>query len=360
MGDYADLQFSLENEADESILTMLEEIAWGTTGILFRIKTIRQELANLSSMVYACLRRPDKTLMAVWCGKTQWVQVLGGELPALYQFLCAVAPGHQGRGLGKRLGAQVIEQAPKLLQDFSVQHPPRSAHRLAGGLLYCMIETDNARSLRMFSALGYQVFGELPFNTFARVFPKASPHIRHPSPQELEHYRLMLIEQNRHTVLGEFEQSLSCDSYWLMEDAQGAVIAGVQAEAFALNIRKMPGAVGFFALHILPHIPLIARLINPPNFRYVRFGNYLALAGDRSPWEDLLSAVLAATGYNMALIPWDPRAADHAKFIDSAHLGLARGLSDTRFNIVGLPLNMDAADRQKLSEHCFALSPLDN
>lgn len=356
MTEQQDLSFRLGRDYSADTLDMLDRVQWGTEGILFRIRTIPKELERIPETRLLELRDAEGRILACFCLLPKWIQVGRSWIPAVYQFLLAVDPDLRGRGYGRMIAQRACDVAPELIADLR-RNPPAGKKLAGGGILYAMVETENLKSQRLFESLAYVNLGGLDMLTFSRLYPKPQEGVRAPRPEEIQDIILQRIVAEEDLAFCDRSTGFDVDHVLVLE-REGRVLAGLQWEEFSLSIQQMPGAGGWLAMNLIPRIPVIRRLIDPRNFHYLRFGNIWYQ--DLEQAEALMEHALALKDLSIGLIGVDPASAIAENLRQNAKLGPAKGLNDTRFNLIGKPLGLDPAIEGQLRAFHSDPSPLDN
>ena len=80
-------------------------------------------------------------------------------LHSFYHSFFAIDPAEKGKGYGKKLAQATVENLRGKIDR--------------KGLIYCHVEEDNLRSLRIAESLGYEHVGNFSAMTFSRFFPES-------------------------------------------------------------------------------------------------------------------------------------------------------------------------------------------
>jgi hypothetical protein len=134
-------------------------------------------------------------------------------------------------------------------------------------ILYSYIEENNTRSLNISKSLGFESISTLETIIFSRLYPKESKNVHRLNLSELPTILSKLESQNSTTILRTFENINYQDNYFVIKH-DNVIVSGLQANPTRWKIREMKGLSGKILLKILPHIPILKRLIKPDKYDF--------------------------------------------------------------------------------------------
>jgi len=119
----------------------------------------------------------------------------------------------------------------------------------------------------------------------------------------------------------------------------------VQANPVLWRIVDMPGIGGKFIMHVLPFIPVMNRLINPDNYRFVALEAIFVKPGHAQELLKLLESVLHHFNVTSALLLLDINSPINKKLKESGKLGIMNSLkkninTHVMIKANGIPTNL--------------------
>jgi len=341
------VQESVEiNESSEltpEAVALLERVVWGTEGARYTLTDIEPTLRHLPDPVYLALKKDQKLIgLRMFIEKrARWND---RQLHSFYHSFFAIDPAEKGKGYGKKLAHATVERLRRKLKE--------------RGLIYCHVEADNLRSLKIAESLGYQRAGNFSVMAFSRFFPKSSNRVGRLAVDQKPQALKNLEDQYAGHALTDFPLSLQTGSYYVLADGD-RLLAGVQAEPQRWKIHSLAGAGGATALHALPHIPLLRDLFNPKDFRFLKFGNVFFDEHRPEYVYELFEAVLAQHGLKTAMMFWDKESPVFKKFAAAGHLGILNALTETPVHIPALFQGFESYQVADFTSRPKVISPSD-
>jgi GNAT superfamily N-acetyltransferase len=294
----------------------LENVDWGfETGVRYRIL---ERLAMLNTVIphgEFRLLRDHEHLIGTLFSLHKNVSFGGKSLiKARYETLLSVRPEEHGKGHAKALirAALSREETP--------------------AIQYAYIEAKNSPSAAAFKAQGYEIFGRFLATTFNRLRPTLSPHVELISTEHVDVLKNRLAELYQDHLLNDFDISFDPAHYWVFLD-QGKPVAGVQIEEELWSITSMPGPDGWFAVHILPHLPFLNKILNPRKIPVLKLGHLYAPEGCEKEFMELAMHLTRYYRKKLALAYLDPRSSVYKRLKEKIPFGLFNPLFETPVNI---------------------------
>jgi ribosomal protein S18 acetylase RimI-like enzyme len=307
-------------EISPELVIFLSLVTWGTQGARYRLTDGEYLLSRLPNPRFLLLRKNDRIVALNMLLKKQ-ARVGTETLPVTYHSLLSVDPAEVGKGYGRNLAEQTVR------------------HLRAGGSLknvtYCHVEKSNTRSLRLFESLGYENLGECHAMAFCRLWPRCSNRVARLSLDQESQMRELLRHHYAGHALTDFESSLWPERYHVLSDGT-SIIAGVQAVPMRMRVHHLAGIGGWLATRALPRAPLLRRLFNPHDFRFLRIGNIFFETGRAARVFELLEHVLAIHQVRTAVMLWDKTSPVYQDLAAAGSLGLLNPLVETPLEIMGL------------------------
>lgn len=317
------LQLTVSPVASAAAVALLQQTTYGTHGPQYRHTGQAEKVARITGPHFFELWRGEE-LAGTYCLSRRLVPTPAGAVPGYYGRYLAVAAAHQGHGYGH------------LLKQEAVRYIERT--EVGPHLFYSYVEGANVRSLRISAQTGFHALAQLEALAFGRLYPKLDPRFSQLSAAEQPAMRARLTAAYQGHALVQFDHLFDDGNYFVLRE-NGEIIAGVQANPVRWRIVAMPGISGKFMLRVLPHVPVLKRLINPARHEFAALEALYVQPGREPALLALLESVLAHFGYTSALVMLDTTSPLHGYLKNSGKLGLLQALKQPTYSQVLVKLD---------------------
>lgn len=300
------LQVTKEHGISEEVKSFLESIAWGNEGAVYQRHDLSDRLFHLPDPYVIVLRDAEGIAgTALFNKRTGTTQ--GWEIPFYYVCFFAASPRIRGKGYIKSYGKTFMTKIREDQQESAVYMG--------------VIERGNHSSFKVAQQAEYEVVSTLKTVGFSRFFPKQDPRFRKALPSEYEIIKARLKSTYDTYALVHFTHLFHRGNYFVLEE-DGQIIAGLQVHPARWDIKEMPGVMGKIQLHLLPYIPLIRRLYNPRDFRFLSFEGIFFPTACTDLLHRLMESCLHHFQCHTALLFLDERAPLYHALQQYGRLGL--------------------------------------
>jgi L-amino acid N-acyltransferase YncA len=297
---------TVDKTFDNTILALLRKTIYGTKGPKYQHTGQELKLQNLKNPIFFTLRKQDETIgFYCFCEREIWIDT--EKYLGYYGRYLAVDENHQGNGYGKLLKKNATEYV--------------ESNGTSPSVLYSYIEENNTRSLNISQKLGFISISTLETIIFSRLYPRADNRGTRIDEVELPELLKKLESQNTHTILRTFENINYQNNYFVLKE-NGRIVAGLQANPTRWKIVEMGGVGGKILLNVLPHIPILKRLINPQKHDFVAIEGIFIETGSDELLYSLIEGVLHQFSVTSALIELDSKSSILEIFKKKQNLGL--------------------------------------
>jgi hypothetical protein len=325
------------------VIRFIETVRWGTQGVLYTLKDYASTLGKVPSPLLILLRKHGE-LIGIRMLFQKNSRYGSKSIQVLYHGFSAVKAEEQGKGYGKILARYGLSRQRELLGR--------------RGLVYAYVEDGNERNLNLLRGLSYTRIGQFHATMFGRLSPKDSPRVYRLHPeQEMLMCQLLGNLYADHT-LADFDISLLASDYWVLID-RGEIMAGVQVDPQRWQIQEIPGPGGFLAQRILPHLPVLKKLFDPHDFRFLKLGNVYFQQGHADAAIELIETLLARYNMKAAMMYWDKRSPVYQQLATGGGFGLLNKLAETPVNVLGYFQGFHGNEIVDFCRHPMVISPLD-
>lgn len=305
-----EVSISVGNTFDTSIIALLQETVYGTKGPKYQHTGQELKLQNLKNPLFFKLQKQDK-MIGFYCLCEREVRAGNEHFLGYYGRYLAVDKNHQGNNYGK------------LLKKVAVGYV--EFHSTSPSVLYSYIEENNTRSFNISQKLGFSSVTTLETIIFSRLYPKADRRVSRINGQELNEVLENLEMQNARTILRTFENINYQNNYFVIKQ-NGRIVAGLQANPVRWKIRSMEGIGGKIMLKVLPHIPILKRLINPDKYDFLAIEGLYVKPGLEDCLYPLIEGVLNHFSMSSALFQLDSKSQYLQVFKEKKQLGLLNAI----------------------------------
>ena len=324
-----DISIAVGQTFEDETVNLLKRTIYGTKGPKYQHTGQEVKLANLKSPIFFTLKSKGKVI-GFYCLCEREVMVGAENYLGYYGRYLAMDEQFQGNNYGKLLKKIAIEYV--------------EANNTSPSIFYSYIEENNTRSLNISKTLGFESISILETIIFSRLHPKENKNISRLIPIEFPTILSKLESQNSTTILRTFENINYQDNYLVIKD-KGVIVAGLQANPVRWKIKEMEGISGKILLKILPHIPILKRLINPEKYDFLAIEGIFIEAGYEEYLYGLLEGVLHHFNMTSALIQLDSKSLILNLLKEKGDLGLLNSLKKdvkTHVMIKGINCNKSA------------------
>ena len=305
-----DTIISVSQTFDDEVVRLLKRTTYGTKGPKYQHTGQEIKLANLKSPIFFTLKIKEK-IIGFYCLCEREIKVGKEHFLGYYGRYLTVNEHFQGNNYGRLLKKVAIEYV--------------EANSMSPTIFYSYIEENNTRSLNISTALNFEFISTLETIIFSRLYPEKNKNILRLDHSEVPTILSKLESQNSTTILKTFENINYQDNYFIIRE-NGGIVAGLQANPVRWKIKEMEGISGKILLKVLPHIPILKRLINPKKYDFLAIEGLFVENGYEEYLYDLLEGVLHKFTLTSALIQLDSKSPFLKLFREMGNLGLLNSM----------------------------------
>jgi hypothetical protein len=325
------LLLTVNRSYSEETVLLLKKTIYGTSGPRYQHTGQENKLPYITDPYFFELWK-DSILIGTYCLSGRIIQIGSGEIKSYYGRYLAVDTNYAGKGFGNLLKLEAVKY---------IEQRCNKPH-----IFYSYLEESNERSVKISRKNGFVSIANLEALIFSRLNPKMEKGF-----SQLEENEKVLMLQLLHNTYSNhtfvhFNGVFYQQNYFVLKE-KGEIIAGIQANPVLWRMVDMPGTSGKFILKVLPHLPIVRRLINPKNYEFVA----LEAAYLKHGYEDrlilLIESVLHLFGFTSALILLDVHSPINQILKNSGKLGLLQSLKKNIYTQVMVKPNAVTLDQVK-------------
>ena len=323
-----DIFIAVGQTFDDKIVILLKQTIYGTNGPKYQHTGQEIKLANLKSPIFFTLKKGEQVI-GFYCLCEREVMVGAENYLGYYGRYLTVDKHFQGNHYGNLLKKVATEYI--------------KVNSISPSIMYSYIEENNNRSLNISKTLGFESISTLETIIFSRLYPQKNVNISRLNSTEFSTMLSKLEFHNSTTILRTFENINYQDNYFVIKE-KDSVIAGLQANPVQWKIKEMKGISGKILLKILPHIPILKRLINPEKYDFLAIEGIFIESGYEEYLYDLLEGVLYQSAVTSALIQLDSKSPFLKLFKEKKNLGLLNSMKeDVKTQVMVKTFNYDSS-----------------
>jgi len=312
------VRVTVSREAGPGTVRLLQQTVYGTSGPRYRHTGQEQKVHEIIRPRYFEAWTGTQ-LAGTYCLSERTVRTAAGPVTGFYGRYLSVHPDHGGQGYGRLLKREAVSYV-------AAQTP--QPH-----VFYAYIEEANSRSMRLSTGEGFSDIATLEAILFSRPYPKAGPGVsRLPAARYLAVRQLLESAYGPYTLV-QFDRLFYGGNYFVLE-AGGEIVAGVQANPVQWRLVSMPGLSGRLIMRVVPHLPVMGRLVNPDRYAFAALEALYVRPGHGAALRTLLEGVLAALGVTSALLMADVHDPVAQGLKQSGRLGIMNALKKNIFTKV--------------------------
>jgi hypothetical protein len=309
----------------------------------YRIRDVEAKLSRLGGPHYLTLER-NGDLAAVCVLNRRMTRLLGAPVDTFHFAMIATEPAFSGQ----KFASLLAEHAGMLCRE-----------RLGTpGAAYAYIESTTDYSIRISDRLGSSLEAMLPLLVFSRFRPSDDYRVGLLKDGEAKGVVQRLSALYEGHVLDDFDDSVIPGEFHVLREG-GEIVAGVQAEVLNWSVESLPGVVGWLIVELFPRLPLLRRLLDPADLRFLRLGNLLVEPGHEAHLIQLMNAMLARHKVPLGLVMLDARSPVYRMIRAHGQLGLLSHAVGGAAKAVADFKGVSEADITRIRACPMLMSPLD-
>jgi len=297
----------LEHHITEEVIAFLDRIRFGYKDTTLYHKNTREIIHQMKDPYVFTARINGQVAMMCLFSKREF-KINDKVIDAFYVRYLAADQKVDGMGSVIKIGLQTIAWLRKT--------------RVNPTLFYSYVEESHKSSYRFIQTMKFFQFADIKTIGFSRVFPKVSPAVEKIDNLKSRPELIKLINSkfSGHTTF-DIDDFIANGDYYTLK-INNEIVAGLRTGKANWVLKSLPGITGKIAINLVPHIPLINRVVNPSDWHFYGFDGLFCKEGHVGDLIKLMSSVLAMNNLNSALMWLDNKDPLAQQLIDSNNLGL--------------------------------------
>lgn len=332
------IQVETCTEADEELLNHIKSAVLGTPGrTRYQLTRIENKLAHMKEIYFVLLRIKGHLLGSI--GFNKRITISGGkEYKSWYiRYFYIHAPFRAKRQKNDKYrdpsrGTNLIREAGLPYMKEPGLLVPEEYNSNEKNLVYGYIEAHNFRSLNLSEQANAVTIRKFNTLIFTRIKLKANENVKRLESNEIESFKPVLSEYYRDYTFYT-DENMFYDGNYFGYYLNGELQAGLQVHPEAWRIVELPGRINGLLVKILPVIPVIKKIFNPKDFRFLALEGFYYREGKEELLEPLIESVCKHFKTHFALM-----------WIDSASEMMNALLKHVNFGAIGSKFERFEAD----------------
>ena len=307
--------FVIRDKASPELLSLLEATTLGTNGAIYRHLDTPLRIHEIDNPLFLSMERNGKTLGNItFCrrGEHWYIRYF-----AFASFLQAGnVPGKPAKS-NNLLKQQIEAFFREKLEGEGNKKPEVSS-------FYAYIDTRNDRSRWMSEHFGFKTVAQLATQTFSRVKPRYGKRLR-----RIEDVSMISDLLDTHFGTHRYFDKTGYERIpcYAIYSGIGEILAFTRISAARWEISRLPGKYGKILTKLIPYIPVLRKLIYPPEHTFLVPDSVYVRDHNPQLLEELLEGILAETQHKLMLW-WTDREEPLYKSVRTAvHWGLVHSLT---------------------------------
>lgn len=325
--------------APQSVVDLLKNTLIGTEGSLYQLLDTEFKIHLLDHPHFFYIERNNKALGTITICERN-VSLGKTEKQVLYIRYFAFDSAFQGSGNKARDRNSIFDQHWKKI--FNTGSLSESEVEIKSTLFWAYIDPQNFRSFNMNERFGFETIGKFRTIAFSRFHPKFSKDVSVVLTNEKEEVLEMIRNFYREYSFFSDAHLFDQNNFFVLKE-NGKIVAGIQANPAKFRIVSLPGIGGKIALRIFPKLPLLKKIVNPEENKFLATEGLFWLNGYENQVENLLNGVLYLTKHHSMMI-WEDTSVQRIRKLPLKWGTLQKIKKDNEINIVVKEVNLAAME----------------
>ena len=297
----------------ESSVRFLQNVSWGTKGLVFKILNIRERVSQFENIsVFSLTSEEDNEVIALLGFLSDQTEQNGHKRDAYIVRFLAVSESLKGKGGLRTFYARIAEELQRAVVD--------------NKLMWCFVESKNVNSVRIVERMDFVPVAKIRTIGFSRLRLHAPVELEKVvDDQKKTQVVRLLRERYKNHELAHFGTLFSGDGYFAWWE-NGEMIAGVQVNTLLCEVQQLSGIEGFVAKWILPVLPVFRKAFDMKKFKCLTTEFLYYKEGRSADFIKLMESVLAKLNVHCALLWLDEKSPAYSELSRLKGLGLLNSL----------------------------------
>ncbi|HKL67715.1 MAG TPA: hypothetical protein VJ877_07465 [Bacteroidales bacterium] len=194
-------------------------------------------------------------------------------------------------------------------------------------VVYAYIESHNERSRNLIEQVGLENIRSFITVPFSRFNPGESERVSKLPIKDRDRMKNILEGFYVSHSFFTSEFSFYDDKYYIIKEGED-IVAGLAAIPNAFRIVDIPGFKGWLFMNILHRLPLLRKLFNPREIRFLAIESIYCKEGREKELEEIIESACALEGYNLAITWLDDKSGLYHRIIKKTSRGIVEKMLD--------------------------------
>ncbi len=272
--------FFFRNSWNKSILDLLQKTTLGTNGARYQHLNTSEIIDDLDNPLFLTLERNNSVLGNVtFCKREKnW-----------YIRYFAFEQIFQAQNISHKTKKSNLKTA---INDFFEE-----SLKSENDCFYAYIDPKNVRSKFMCENFGFQTIGKLKTHSFSRLKPKSVANLE--EIVDLEEVQSLNSKFEKNLFYTNFHPKRT--KIYALKNEHGEIICSARIQKARWRIESLPGKFGKTLVKIIPYIPILNKLLNPKDYRFLVPDMVFCKDNNPESLSKLFEGILAKEKYKLML-----------------------------------------------------------
>jgi len=279
----------LQEKPDSRTIQLLKATHWGTNGPIYQHKDTEERILKMDKPMFFTLNKSGKVI-----GTCNFIRRKINVKDKIYASCYSRYFVIEKTCQGKIFGHLLLKNIKGYFEQNTIEPT----------VFYAYVDPDNRRSLKLLQRLGFNQVRTFETYVFSRIFPKADHRVSKIKNEEQVELLSLLSKQYENFTFINFEKLFHHDNYFVLRKDNN-IVGGIRANTASWTIHKLPGFSGKMIVNLIPHVPLLSRLLNPKHFKFVAFDGIYCREGYEQDLFVLMESICAQLNLHTGILWMD-------------------------------------------------------
>lgn len=305
-------KINVQNTPDLKVIDLLKRTLWGTKETTYQHQQTEQNSTRVPDPLFFSLEK-DEELIGTCCFSKRSIKKDGRTIDFWYSRYFSIDLKKQGSIFGNMILRNI-----RAYFENEVQTP---------SFFYAYVDASNVRSHKLLSHIGFEKIRNFETLTFSRLYPKKDKRVAQLLQEEQYTMLNLLQEAYKEYTCVHFDAQFFERNYFVLK-VENEIVAGIRANMAHWVIRSLSGLSGKMIIKIIPHIPILSRLFNPTDFRFMAFDGIYCKAGYEKYFFLLMESICASSNVSTGLTWLDTDSPLYFRLKDAGNWGIMDKLKE--------------------------------
>ncbi len=280
----------LRNSWNKSILGLLQKTTLGTNGARYQHLNTREIIDDLDNPLFLTLERNNSVLGNVtFCKREKNWYIRYFAFDQIFQ--------RKKSNSINNLNDSSNFKSKKIGLKSTLNNFFEESLKTENDCFYAYIDPKNLRSKFMCENFGFQSIGKLITHSFSRLYPKSAANIE--EIVDINEIGNINLKFENHLFYTNFHPKRT--NIYALKNERGEIICSARIQKAHWRIESLPGKFGKTWVKIIPFIPILNKLLNPKDYRFLVTDMVFCKDNNPDYLSTFFEGILAQENYKLML-----------------------------------------------------------